>query len=249
MSEWDGEEFELTDAELSRRDTEAAVAASITRDDAAVAREPPPRVRLGEATVTTLSAHDRDLLRRMQSRLHHCYWCRKPYYEIENIGTWRCRAHIGMYLNDRWMCCGERRYEESGCVRTHHTESASVRLLKPINLSLPLDTQIRSWLDRETRREVAAGGEYANDDDDDHGHSHVASVVRFSEEDVEIVLATKKPAYVARVEHRRQKSQYRAAAGASVPSGFVVPQTRAQLSEYMVEMGVPRRYWSSAFYS
>jgi hypothetical protein len=57
-------------------------------------------------------------------RVRRCATCTLEYRERENIGTWRCWFHFGVFDaadTERWRCCGRRRHE-NGCRRCDHVE-------------------------------------------------------------------------------------------------------------------------------
>ena len=52
-----------------------------------------------------------------------CRKCGVVYYEIDNIGFWRCSQHPGFVQGDKWSCCGRpilARYISNGCVPADH---------------------------------------------------------------------------------------------------------------------------------
>lgn len=60
------------------------------------------------------------VLEKWQRHLIHCV-NNHDYYEIENVGTWKCRQHAMKYdeLKKEWPCCHQPSYNE-GCVKADH---------------------------------------------------------------------------------------------------------------------------------
>ena len=233
---WSNEDFEFTVAEASVAGAEAP----------SVLLAPGRQHRqVGEATSTTLSDHDRALLGEMQHRRCSCYWCLLTYFEIENIGEWRCRAHLDDFVGGRWQCCKKTTRAARGCVRTHHSPVPTVHVREPLQLSLPLCAQVRPWLSADTMllvsEQLGDGAEGAAAPP----IAYVAAVARFSQDDVNIVQATECDADELRRQHRLDSYGYSRHVGASVRD-FRVPQSRQEMHALMQALNMPRRYWGGA---
>ena len=70
-----------------------------------------------------LSDRDMKLVDLWTSQQRYCQLCKRNYFEINNLGEWRCAQHIGTLMYGKWTCCrlSERR---EGCVPCHHRSAA-----------------------------------------------------------------------------------------------------------------------------
>ena len=65
-------------------------------------------------------------INRWKSKELTCYKCGTFFYEIDNIGQWKCRQHASITpQNGEWSCCkkilGTGHVSSDGCVPSDHT--------------------------------------------------------------------------------------------------------------------------------
>lgn len=69
-------------------------------------------------------------LLRLKKLKGRCTRCLADFYEIDNIGQWKCKQHAyrgePLPISSRWPCCGaivgrSRNSNENGCIRCDHT--------------------------------------------------------------------------------------------------------------------------------
>lgn len=190
-----------------------------------------------ESASILLSPDQQTFVHELRSREHVCAWCGVPYYELENIGTWRCWGHLELCVGGTWLCC-QKLAPERGCVRTHHNDVREV-VREPLYLSRAVEARIATWLDDESKRDV--GGEL-------QAMGYSRSIERFSEVDVRIVNelhqdaeAARKHAHVTRNDqtthdqrqHNQAALRYR-------------PASRQEMAEQLTRLGIERRFWFRA---
>lgn len=86
------------------------------------------------ARVTEECQHILDALQ----KTYTCTLCDAKYIGMSNIGSWRCKAHVGMLDSQgKWDCCGQKT-TSIGCKRADHISQRKRMLGNDIYLEIPL---------------------------------------------------------------------------------------------------------------
>jgi hypothetical protein len=184
---------------------------------------------LADAVSTTLGEGERQFLFKIQNDLAFCAWCGTLFYELQNLGEYRCRCHLGMHSGQEWTCCGKRRVDAVGCVHAHHSANKEpVTERAVLYLSRPLQSQLAPWLSAASQLPL-------NETEIRNGFNCVVS--RYNVEDVRIVQATRCDADEMRRERRLHER------GFDGVSFSTAPQSNREFAERMRLANVPSRLW------